>query len=57
MQGSLILEGASMCLLSKCIPAALRGGKSIFNAGKAMPMSMHSYRKSQMAEFEVLTVS
>ncbi|CAL5218517.1 g204 [Coccomyxa viridis] len=31
--GSLILEGASMCLLSKCIPAALRGGKSIFNAG------------------------
>jgi len=32
-QGSLILEGASMCLLSKCIPAALKGGKSFLNAG------------------------
>ena len=32
-QGSLVLEGASMCLLSKCIPSALRGGKSFLNAG------------------------
>ena len=33
LQGSLVLEGASMCLLSKCIPSALRGGKSFLNAG------------------------
>ena len=30
-----------MCLLSKCIPAALRGGKSILNAGKTMLMCSH----------------
>ena len=33
LQGSLVLEGASMCLLSKCIPSALKGGKSFLNAG------------------------
>ena len=32
-----------MCLLSKCIPAALRGGKSILNAGEAMLINSQSH--------------
>ena len=49
VQGSLTLEGASMCLLSKCIPASLRGGKSILNAGKTMLMCSHIHKSMRSA--------
>ena len=56
-QGSLILEGASMCLLSKCIPAALKGGKSFLNAGAHSCPSLTSLSPADARAVFWVTVS